>query len=314
MGYNGKALPQSGKQGGSKLPLNWPRTGPAMAPKRSRNAPETPPKWFDLAPNWSEMARIGPHWPEIPRQRLKLFAGRSFSMRWMAHDFAPGRDIVAAELTQMLDAGALVIVFAGTFFATVARCGWRDLNIAAKALCRLGRSGFDESTNRASLARSIRQIGKTGPLCADIPLPPDPSTARLVEAYLRTGSLEALHLIRRSERARREVARAQAVRTFEYAGELAPVFGLVGTLFAITQIAPLAGTNIATSTMGAISTAVLSSLYGVLTAHLLCIPVAHAIERRGEREEALREELARWLNAHLEVDQPSRVPLLKDVA
>jgi chemotaxis protein MotA len=90
------------------------------------------------------------------------------------------------------------------------------------------------------------------------------------------------------------------VRVFDYAGELGPVFGLVGTLFAITQLVPGAASAAAVddptiTTLAAVGTAVLSSLYGVLTAHLVCIPVAHAIERKGEREEDARSRLAEWL-------------------
>ena len=47
-------------------------------------------------------------------------------------------------------------------------------------------------------------------------------------------------------------------------------------------------------TMSAISTAVLSTLYGALLAHLLCYPLASAIERRGLEEERAREALADW--------------------
>jgi chemotaxis protein MotA len=43
-----------------------------------------------------------------------------------------------------------------------------------------------------------------------------------------------------------------------------------------------------------VSTAVLTSLYGALLAHLLCYPLASAIERRGLGEEREREALANW--------------------
>ncbi|MEM6267539.1 MAG: hypothetical protein AAF707_08435, partial [Pseudomonadota bacterium] len=147
------------------------------------------------------------------------------------------------QMATMLDPGALTIVLAGTFLATLARCGWRDLRAAFTALRKLTQSSFDAAGNRKSLAKTVREIALTGPLCADVPMPPDPSLARLVAAYLKACSLDALHSAKRSERANREIARAQAVRTFEYAGELAPVFGLVGTLFAITQLAPLANAS-----------------------------------------------------------------------
>jgi len=207
---------------------------------------------------------------------------------------------VPSEWPALLDPGALAIVLAGTALATAARCGWRDLSAALAALFGLGKSGFDEPANRVAIARTLRAIEADGRRAADVPLPPDPSLALLVDTFCRTGSIDALHSARWAERAAREVERARLVRTFEYAGELAPVFGLVGTLYAITRLSEtLAGSPVETI-MGSIATAVLSSLYGVLTAHLVCVPVARVIERRGLREEKAREALVEWLAAHIE--------------
>jgi len=207
---------------------------------------------------------------------------------------------VPSDWSAMLDPGALAIVLAGTVLATAARCGWRDLIVAFTAFLRLGKSRFDEPANRTAIARALRAIEAKGHRTADVPLPPDPSLALLVDTYLRTGSIDALHSARRAERAAREVERARGIRTFEYAGELAPVFGLVGTLYAITRLSETLAGSPAETIMASIATAVLSSLYGVLTAHLVCIPLAHAIERHGLREESAREALVEWLAAHIE--------------
>lgn len=206
---------------------------------------------------------------------------------------------MANDLSSMFDGSAFAIVLAGTALATLARCGWSDLKTAFRALMRVGSKDFELSENRMALAPSIDDINRRGPLCTDIPLPPDPSLARIVIAYARTGSWELLHSANQSERAAREITTTAAVRTFDYAGELAPIFGLVGTLFAITQLAPLAGEGPVDIAMASIATAVLSSLYGVLVAHLLCIPIARAIARKAEREEAARQELIDWLETSL---------------
>lgn len=206
---------------------------------------------------------------------------------------------MVSDVSNMLDLGAIVIVLMGTFLATLARCGWGDMKIAISALTRIGAKGFDLGENRMAIAPSISEINRRGPLCSDIPLPPDPSLARVVIAYARSGSIEALDNARRCERAKRETTTARAVQTFEYAGELAPVFGLVGTLFAITQLAPLAGDEPVDTTMASIATAVQSSLYGVLIAHLVCIPIARAIERKASRDEDARDDLIVWLKDSL---------------
>lgn len=199
----------------------------------------------------------------------------------------------------LLDPGALAVVVAGTLLATVARSGWRDLMAAGRSLAGLVQPGFDPDGNRQALARAATAIRERGHLCAETTMPPDPAFARLVDAVLLTGTTHSLQALARSQRTTREIARFQSQRVFEYAGELAPVFGLVGTLFAISQLAPNAAATSAETTMAAVATAVLSSLYGVLSAHLVYFPLARAIERRGEREEEQRDVLVDWFESEL---------------
>ncbi len=219
-----------------------------------------------------------------------------------------------ANTVALLDLAALVVVLAGTFLATIARCGWGDMRAAASALLQLGQSTFDEDANRAALARSAPEIRRRGHLIADPAPPPDACMAKLVDIYRKTGSIDAVHAAARGDRAIREVARIQAVRVFDYAGELAPIFGLVGTLFAITQLTPTAGASSTETMMGAVATAVLSSLYGVLTAHLFCAPIAGAIERRGQREEAARAQLIEWFDAEVAGDRSRAPSTIRDAA
>lgn len=208
-----------------------------------------------------------------------------------------------ATTLSLIDISALVIVLAGTLVATIARCGFGDLGAAMRALAGLGQKGFDEVANRAALAKGAPEIRQRGHLSADPAPPPDASLAKLVDTYQLTGSIDAVHTLARADRATREVARVRAVRVFDYAGELAPVFGLVGTLFAITQLSAAGLDNAADVMMAAVANAVLSSLYGVLTAHLLCVPLAGAIERRGQREEEARARLIEWFDDQVSGNQ-----------
>jgi chemotaxis protein MotA len=121
----------------------------------------------------------------------------------------------------------------------------------------------------------------------------------MLETYLRHGAPAALGSIRRAERALDEARRVSAAQVFTWSGELAPVFGLIGTLYGLTQLAPAAGTDATAMIMGSVSTAVLTSLYGALLAHLVCYPLASAIERRGLAEEQNRETLGEWFVAQI---------------
>ena len=51
--------------------------------------------------------------------------------------------------------------------------------------------------------------------------------------------------------------------------------------------------------MAAISLAVLTTLYGLLLGNLVLAPLARAVERRVEAEEATRREVMDWLLAQL---------------
>lgn len=219
-----------------------------------------------------------------------------------------------SEASGLFDAGALTIVLAGTLIATCARLGWADMAAAIPAALGLWRSDFAEHPNRAELARTARDICKRGHLSAEPGNPPDPATARLLGAYITTGSLDVMQKVARSDRITREIATNRAARVFENAGELAPVFGLVGTLYALTQLMPALGTDPSDTIMGSVASAVLSTLYGVLCAHLVYFPLACAIERKGEREEAARAALIEWFEGELVGGPPQRLPGLRGAA
>lgn len=198
-------------------------------------------------------------------------------------------------VTSLLDPGALMIVVAGTVLACAARCGWREFGEALREAGTLLKPGFNEDANRKALARALSAIQRDGAHRASPELPPDRALGLMLETFLRHGSLEAMHRARRAERALDEARRITAAQVFGWAGELAPVFGLIGTLYGLAQLAPPGDTGLAgAAIMSAVSTAVLTSLYGALLAHLVCHPLASAIERRGLKAEQQREALAEW--------------------
>ena len=201
---------------------------------------------------------------------------------------------MSANLAALIDPGAFIIVVAGTVLACAARCGWRDFGAALREAAALAKPAFDAEANRKALARAVSAIRRDGSHRASPALPPDRALGLMLETYLRHGSLEALQRTRRSERALDEARRVSAAQVFVWAGELAPVFGLIGTLYAFTQLAPALGSDAAGMTLAAIGTSVLSTLYGALLAHLACYPLASAIERRGIACEQERETLAEW--------------------
>lgn len=214
----------------------------------------------------------------------------------------------------LFDAQALVIVVIGTLLATLARSGLRECAVASQAARELTTRGFEAGTNRAALARIARTFGDRGYGHADFRPPPDPPLAELIGEVLATGSSRELQSNARNQRELRDSRRREAQRVFEQASELAPVFGLVGTLFAITQLMPQSGLGTVEVTMASVATAALSSLYGVLLAHFVMLPLARAIERRGIREERERAAAIDWFESQLTGASLGRKPVLRDVA
>lgn len=203
------------------------------------------------------------------------------------------------QMSSLFDPASLAIVVAGTILATVARCGWREFGAALREAWGLVHRRFRRETNRKALALAITAIRRDGHHRADPALPPDRTLGLMLETYLRHGSIEAIANMRRAERALDEARRFCAAQVFVWAGELAPVFGLIGTLYGLTQLAPIEGAAASATIMAAVSTAVLTSLYGALIAHLVCHPLASAIERRGLADEDDRDVLAEWFVAQI---------------
>ena len=208
----------------------------------------------------------------------------------------------------LFDPGAVAVVLAGTLVATLASSGWQSVKLAVRCVAKLVSPPFQAHANRASLARWAQALKTSGVLVAEETPPPDATFARAVTQLLRKGSWEAFRSVHDAAKAARIDTHRQAVAALEKAGELAPVFGLVGTLFAMTRIAPASQGDTIAATYGAIATAVLSSLYGVLMAHLVALPLAGAIARRSQNEEKARDQLAEWLHDEVCDLVPHSVP------
>ena len=119
--------------------------------------------------------------------------------------------------------------------------------------------------------------------------------------------------IPRPTKARRIAASERAASTLAQASELAPVFGLAGTLISLSQ---LPADGIARGAYaGAIGMAVLTTLYGLLLANLLLAPLARVIERAAAREEAERQSIVDWLAGQIAPAIPRRkLPRLDEAA
>lgn len=201
------------------------------------------------------------------------------------------------DLAHMLDPLAAGIVIGGTLGATALRSGVADCRAVLGALRALGRPCFRGDLVRGALAPMVAQVEREGLLRASPRPIGDADIDAALSALIQTRSLGAFVSSDDAARDARVARALRAVRTLALGAELSPVFGLAGTLVSLSQL-PAEGLARG-AFMGAISMAVLTTLYGLLLGNLVLAPLARVVERRVEAEEAARREIADWLIAKL---------------
>lgn len=203
----------------------------------------------------------------------------------------------AMTLAHLIDGPSAAIVIGGTLLSTLMRTGWRDAATTLSVLGSVSRSHFAALETRAKLARQVGQIREDGLLrAARVPCG-DAEFDEGTDAMVSHRCVAALLETHEAYKARRQEIADTAVRTLAQAAELAPAFGLVGTLFSLSQL-PSGGIAPHQLT-GAISLAVLTTLYGLLTANLVYAPLARMVARAAEQEERGRQEVIDWLASQL---------------
>lgn len=201
------------------------------------------------------------------------------------------------HLQNLFDPTSALIVVGGTVLATVLRCGLADARASVAALRGLARPRFDAVKARAGLAATVRAMQRDGVIRVEPSALGDAELDAETGALVSARSLAALHEAHRTHKRRRSEQSNRAVRTFTQAADLAPVFGLAGTLVSLSQLPGLDGGG--GSFTGAISMAVLTTLYGLLLGNILFAPLARVVARRAGAEERERQAVLDWLEGQV---------------
>jgi chemotaxis protein MotA len=209
-------------------------------------------------------------------------------------------------IDSLIDGPSALIVLGGTIAATVLRCGWRECAVTASEIAHLWAKPFAADEARAELARQVQDIRQDGLLRAEPHHTGDAEFDEATDVLFRKRSIAALVAAHEKHRARRLAMSNTAVRLFAQAAELAPVFGMVGTLISLNRL-PVGMANGDFSS--AIGMAVLTTLYGLLASNLLFAPIARVIERAANAEEAARQDIVDWLAGQLAESEPSLGPV-----
>lgn len=201
------------------------------------------------------------------------------------------------EFTALFDATSAAIVVGGTLLATLLRCGPANCWQALVSLVQLGQNPFDSDRARSEMALQVQEIQQDGLLRAHPHHIGDREFDETTDALIGSRSISAVLNAHEAHKQRRMAVSERAVSTFAQASELAPVFGLAGTLISLSQ---LPADGIAKGAYaGSISMAVLTTLYGLLLANLVLAPLARLIERGAAAEEAERQKIVDWLAHHV---------------
>jgi len=201
-------------------------------------------------------------------------------------------------LDTWFDPVAVAIVLVGTLAATLLRSGIADSRIALGALRGLLDAPFDVAKAKASLAVQIREIANDGFIRAEVHHFGDNEFDSLSDLIIRQRSIQSLHAEYLKFRDVRLANAQTAMRVFACAADLAPVLGLAGTLIALGHAQGATPEN--TGIVGAISMAVVTTLYGLVAANFVFAPLGNVIARRSQQEERDRDEVLEWLASGIE--------------
>lgn len=207
------------------------------------------------------------------------------------------------NLMNLVDGPSAAIVLGGTLLATVLRAGVGDCRHTIARLGQLTSPAFDAPAARAELAQQIQEIRRDGLLRAVPHHYNDEEFDEATGALIDNRSLKALLVTHEKHQRRRLGQSTRAVRTLAQGADLAPVFGLAGTLVSLSQL-PAEGVAHG-AFAGAISMAVVTTLYGLLLANLVLAPLSRVIERRAMAEERERQALIDWLTEQLAESCPA---------
>lgn len=212
------------------------------------------------------------------------------------------------DVMALLDPVGAAIVLGGTLLATALGSGRREMAAATKAVIHLLCSPFDLERSRAEVARDVEAIRRDGVVRTSRCHSSDPEIARATDALIHDRSVLSLIAAHEDGQNQRRQLRTAAQRPILLAGEMAPVFGMAGTLFSLSQLQAPGALDAAM--MASVGLAIVTTLYGLLLAHLAFLPLARMVERKGQREDADRQLLIDWLARQLASScPPSAAPI-----
>lgn len=220
----------------------------------------------------------------------------------------------AVDFQALSELQTLAFVVLGTLLGTVLRCGAGAVRGAAATLWNVATGDFDRDKTKAILAYYAERICKDGVIRAPERHCADPDIDDCIRILVRRRSVTAMEHAASEKHQAKQNMRQSTVQTLENAAELAPVFGLAGTLLALSQL-PSGGVG-AEGLMPTVAMAVQTTLFGLGLAHLVLMPLARWVDRRMRHELDERGKLLSWFVGQIEhaVPETSRANVVSSIA
>ena len=182
----------------------------------------------------------------------------------------------------------ILIVFGGTFAATLIKFPLRGVFVAVPV-------GFKAAfTNEKERPRDYiieavklcKRARKNGLLSLDNPRVKNPFFRKGVQMCADGRDLDYIRKILTQEMAMTIQREELGAKIFLAFGEAAPAFGMFGTLVGLVQM--LSNMQDPTTIGPAMAVALLTTLYGVLLANLIALPIADKLEAKVLQDKAIR--------------------------
>ena len=196
--------------------------------------------------------------------------------------------MTGSDLNIFLNLPGFLIVFGGTFAATMIKFPlsgvFISLPVGIKAAFTNER---DKPRDYIKLAiRLSKQARKAGLLSLEKVRIKNPFFRKGVQLCADGRDLEYIRKVLTQEMALSIQREEVGARVFLSMGEAAPAFGMFGTLVGLVQM--LSNMNDPTTIGGAMAVALLTTLYGVLVANLIALPIADKLQAKSAQEKEYR--------------------------
>jgi chemotaxis protein MotA len=196
-----------------------------------------------------------------------------------------GATAMSGSLMAFVDVPSLMIVIGGTLAVTFLIESLSNvvgaLKVARNAFFHRGSDCVETIQHIVELSHTARHKGVLALADAQVA---DPFLAKGVRLAVSGLEREEIRETLNAELVSMKQRHVRGQRMFKFMGTTAPAMGMIGTLIGLVQM--LQTLNDPTRIGPAMAIALLTTLYGAVTAFLVCNPIAAKLERRSAEESA----------------------------